>query len=174
MFARFWLVCIFSNFKCPSSKADHMKWYLNYICLVFEWKVEFFARLIALSLLQYNLLFSCFFPNSSIKLCNQIMSLLASVATTYSASIVESETTFCSFKIQLTAVPPIVKTYPVVLLLLSLSLAISESTYPCHIMLNHFPTSFEEFHCEAIRAWGLSIGHLLNHLVNLFLRDGFD
>jgi ABC-type nickel/cobalt efflux system permease component RcnA len=43
MSAGFWLVCIFSNFKCPSSKMDHMKWYLICICLVFEWKVEFFA-----------------------------------------------------------------------------------------------------------------------------------
>ena len=44
MSVEFWLVCIFSNFKCPSSKTDRMKWYLNYIRLVFEWKVEFFAR----------------------------------------------------------------------------------------------------------------------------------
>jgi hypothetical protein len=58
------------------------------------------------------------------------MSLLASVATTYSSSIVESETTFCGFEIQLIVVPPIVKTYPVVLLLLCLSPTIFESTYP--------------------------------------------
>jgi hypothetical protein len=87
-----------------------------------------------LSLSQYNLLFSCFFLNFSIKICNKMIYLLASVATTYSASIVEIETTFCSFKIQLTVVPPSVKKYLVVLLLLSLSLAISESTYPCRIM----------------------------------------
>jgi hypothetical protein len=127
MFAGFWLVCIFSNFKCLSSKTDHMKWYLSCIFLVFEWKFEFFARWMALSLSQYNLLFFYFFPNSSINLC----SLLASVAATYYAYVVESETTFCSFKIQLTVVPPTLKTYPMVLFLLSLSLSISESTYPC-------------------------------------------
>jgi hypothetical protein len=43
------------------------------------------------------------------KLCNQIISLLASVATTYFASDVESATTFCSLKIQLIVVPPTVK-----------------------------------------------------------------
>ena len=47
-----------------------------------------------------------------------------------SASVIESATTFCSFEIQLTVFPPIVKTYPMVLLLLSLSIAIYESTYP--------------------------------------------
>ena len=121
----FWLVCIVSIFNCPSSKVDRMKWYLNCIFLVFEWKAEFFARWMALWLSQYNLLFSYFFPNSSINLCNQIISLLASVAATYYASVVESETTFCSFEIQLTVVPPIVRRYHVVLLLLSLSPAIS-------------------------------------------------
>jgi len=134
MFAGFLLVCIFSNFKCPSSKTDHMKWYLSSICLVFECKAEFFARWMALSLSQYNLLFSCFFPNSSINLCNQIIYLPASLETTYSAFVVESETTFCSFKIQLTVVPLTVKAYRVVILLLSLSLSISESTYPCRTM----------------------------------------
>ena len=62
------------------------------------------------------------------------MSLLASIATTYSTFVDESETTFCSFKIQLIVVPPIVKAYPMVLLLLSLSPIISESTYPCRTM----------------------------------------
>ena len=74
----FWLVCIFSYFKCPSSKIDRMKWYLSCICWVLEWKAEFFARWMVLSLSQYNLQFSYFFPNSSINLCNQIISLLAS------------------------------------------------------------------------------------------------
>jgi hypothetical protein len=60
-----------------------------------------------------------------------MISLLAFVAATYSAYVVESATTFFSFEIQLTVVTPIVKTYPVVLFLLSLSPAISESTYPC-------------------------------------------
>jgi hypothetical protein len=129
-----WLVCIFFNFKCPSSKMDHIKWHSSCTCLVFEWKDELFAIWIALSLSQYNLLFSCFFLNSSISLCNQIISLLASVVATYSASIVESATTFFNFKIQLIVVPPIVKTYPLVLLLLSLSPAIYDSTYPCRTM----------------------------------------
>jgi len=40
-------------------------------------------------------------------------------------------------------------------------------------MLNHFPVGFEEFHHETIQAWGLSIGYLLDHLVNLFLYDWF-
>ena len=82
----------------------------------------------------YNMLFSCFFPNSSINLYSQIISLLVSVAATYSASIDESETTFCSFEIQLTIVPPTVKKYPTMLLLLSLSPTIYESTYPCRLM----------------------------------------
>ena len=111
-----------------------MKWYLIYICLVFEWKVELFSILMTLWLSLYNLLFSCFIPNSSIKLCNQVISLLAYVAATYSASIVESATTFCSFEIQLTIVPAIVKNYLVALLLLPLSLSISTSTYPCRIV----------------------------------------
>ena len=43
MSAGSWLVCIFSIFNCPSSKADRMKLYLHCICLVFEWKAEFFV-----------------------------------------------------------------------------------------------------------------------------------
>jgi hypothetical protein len=87
-----------------------------------------------LSLSQHNLLLSYFFHNSSINLSNQIISLLASVAATYSAFVVESSRTFCSFEIQLTDVPPRIKTYLVVLLLLSLSPSIYESTYPCRTM----------------------------------------
>ena len=117
MFAGFWLVCIFSNFNSSSSRTNLMKWYLRCICLVFEWKDELFARWMELWLSLYNLLFPYFLPNSSMYLCNQIISLLASIAATYYASIVESATTFCSFKIQLTVVPPIVKAYHVVLLL---------------------------------------------------------
>src|SRR5271156_4992429 len=90
----------------------------------------------ALWLSQYNLLLSCFFPNSSINLCNQIISLLASVRATYSASADESATTLYNLEIQLTAVPPTVKTYPVVVLLLSLSHAIFESTYPCRVVFD--------------------------------------
>jgi hypothetical protein len=84
----------------------------------------------ALSLSQYNLLFSYFFPNSSINLCNQFISLLSSVAATYSTYVVESATTFCIFEIQLIVVPSTIKTCPVVLLMVSLSLVIYESTYP--------------------------------------------
>jgi hypothetical protein len=83
-----------------------------------------------LSLSQYNLLFSCFFPNSSINPCNQSISLLAFVEATYFDFFVESETTFSSFEIKLTIVPPTIKTYLVVLLSLCLSPAIYESTYP--------------------------------------------
>jgi hypothetical protein len=75
----------------------------------------------ALWLSLYNVPISCSLPNSPINLCNQIISLLASVAATYSASVVESATTLWIFETQLTAVPPTVNTYPVVLLLLSLS-----------------------------------------------------
>ena len=81
-----------------------------------------------------QLVFSYFLPHSSMKLCNQIISLLSFVAATYSASIVESATTFCSFEIKLTLVQSTIKTYPVVLILLSLSPAISTSTYPCRTM----------------------------------------
>ncbi len=80
------------------------------------------------------MLFSFFFSNSSISLCNQIISLLAYVRETHSASIVESAATLYSFEIQLTYVPPTVKTYHVVFLLLSLSHSISESTYPCRVV----------------------------------------
>ena len=62
----------------------------------------------ALWLSLYNLPNSCFLPNSSRNLCNQIISLLASIAATYSASIVESATTLCSFETQLIAIPTIV------------------------------------------------------------------
>jgi hypothetical protein len=88
----------------------------------------------ALGLSFYNLLLSQFFPNSSINLCTQMISLLASVATTYFAFVVESETTFYNFKIQLTDVPPTIKTYPMVLLLISIPPSISKSTYPYRIM----------------------------------------
>jgi hypothetical protein len=76
------------------------------------------------------MLFSYNFPNSLINLYNQIISLLVFVAATYFAYVVESATTFYSFERQLTVVPPIVKKYPMVLLLLSLSPTISKSTYP--------------------------------------------
>ena len=107
----------------------------------------------------FNLLFSCFLPNSSMKLYNQIISSLAFVAATYSASIVESETTYCSFEIQLTVVPPTVNTYHVVLLPLSLSPAIFASTYPCRIMSeppkHHacevVPLKYLRIHCTAFQ-----------------------
>ena len=67
-------------------------------------------------------------------LCNQIIDLLAFVATTHFVFVVESETTFHSFKIQLIVVPPTIKTHPMVLLLVSLSLVESTSTYPCRTM----------------------------------------
>jgi hypothetical protein len=40
-------------------------------------------------------------------------------------------------------------------------------------MFDHFLAGFEEFHCETIWTWGLSVGHLLDHLVNFLLSDGF-
>ena len=58
----------------------------------------------------------------------------SSVAARYYASIIESETTFCGFEIQLIVVPPILKTYHMVLLMLSLSPSIFESTYPYKTM----------------------------------------
>ena len=80
----FWLVCIFPSFNYPSSNIDHMKWYLRCLCLALEWNAEFFARCMALWLSLYDLPNSYFLPNSSRNLCNQIISLLASLATTYS------------------------------------------------------------------------------------------
>ncbi|XP_073138895.1 putative disease resistance protein RGA3 [Henckelia pumila] len=62
---------------------------------------------------------------------NHIISLLASVTATYSASVVESATIFCNLDTQLTAVPPNVNTYPVVLFLPSRSPPMSASTKPC-------------------------------------------
>lgn len=90
----------------------------------------------ALQLSLYNILLSYFFPNSSINLYNQIISLLAFVEATYSTFFDESETTFCSFKIKPIDVPPIVKTYLMMLLLLSLSPTISESTCPYRIVFD--------------------------------------
>ena len=46
---------------------------------------------IALRLTLYNLLFSFFLSNSSMNLCNQIISLLASIATTYQESLIETQ-----------------------------------------------------------------------------------
>ena len=109
----------------------------------------------------YNPIFSCFFPSSSINLYNQIISLLASLAATYSTSINESAKTFYSFEIQLSVVPPIVKTYIMVLLLLSLSPVIFESTYPCRTMfepLKHkacivVPPKYLRIHFTAIQCY---------------------
>ena len=107
-----------------------MKWYLSCMCLVLEWNAKFFARWMALWLSLYNVPISCSLPSSPINLCNKIISLLASIAATYSASVVESATTLWIFETQLTVVPPTVNTYHVVLLLLSLSPTIFASTYP--------------------------------------------
>jgi len=88
----------------------------------------------ALWLSLYNVPISCFLPNSSVNLCNHIISLLASVVAIDYVSIIESATTLWTFETQLTAIPPTVNTYHVVLLVLSLLPAISASTYPCREM----------------------------------------
>ena len=62
-----------------------------------------------------------FLPNSSKKLCSQIISFAASVATTYSAFVVDITTIFCRFEAQDIVVPPKINTNPVVLFLLSIS-----------------------------------------------------
>ena len=85
----------------------------------FEWKAEFLARKIALWLSLCRMPISCFLPNSSKKPCSQIISFPASVAVTYSASIIDKVTMFCRFEAHDIAVPPRVKTNPVVLFLLS-------------------------------------------------------
>ena len=90
-----------------------------------------------------NLPITCFLPNSSINLCNQIIPLLASIAPKCFASVVESATMFCNFETQQIVVPPTLNTYPMVLLLLSLSLVISTSTYP----------SRESFEPPKLNAW---------------------
>ena len=71
---------------------------------------------------------SCFLPNSSKKPGSQIISFLASVAATYLVSVVDKVTIFCRFETQDIAIPPRVKTKPVVFFLLSISLAKSTST----------------------------------------------
>lgn len=121
-------VWIFSNLNTFSSRSKRMKWCLMSMCFVLAWNAEFFARWIVLWLSLCNLLFSYFFPNSFIKFCNQAISLLASVAAIYSASILESATIYCNYDTQLIAVEPNVKTYFVVLLRLSKSPDKSEST----------------------------------------------
>ena len=55
------------------------------------------CKMNALWLSLYNVPISCFLPNSFINLCNQIISLLASIAATYSSSVVESATTLWIF-----------------------------------------------------------------------------
>ena len=106
------------------------------MCFVLEWKEKFFARWIALCLALYNGWSSYFWPNSSRKHCNQILSLLVYLAATYSTLVVESALTFYNLEIQLTTVPPIVKTYPVVLLLVSTSPTRSKSTKPLRAELD--------------------------------------
>ena len=98
-----------------------MKWYFVCICFDFEWKTKFLARKIALWLSLCRMLISCFLPNSSKKPCSQIISFPASVAAIYSASVVDKLTIFCRFEAPDIAVPPRVKTNPVVLFLLSIS-----------------------------------------------------
>ena len=73
MSTRFWLICIFFNFNCPSSKMDGMKWYLSCVCLVLKCKVDLFARWMELWLSLYNMILSYFFSNSSINLCIQTL-----------------------------------------------------------------------------------------------------
>ena len=120
-------MCIFSSFNCSYYNTN----YLRCVCLLLELNVDLFARSMTLWLSLCNMPISCFSPNSSINLCNQIISLLASVATTYSTFVVESATMFYNFETQLKVVTPIVNTYPLLLLLLSLSPAIFSSTYHC-------------------------------------------
>ena len=71
---------------------------------------------------------SYFLPNSSKKPFSQIISFPASVAATYSASVVDKVTIFCRFEAHDIAIPPRVKANPVVLFLLSISLEKSAST----------------------------------------------
>ena len=73
---------------------------------------------------------SCFLPNSSKKLCSQIISFAVSVATTYLASVVDKAAIFCKFEALDIVVPLKVNTKPVVLFLLSKSLTKSTSTKP--------------------------------------------
>ena len=68
------------------------------------------------------------YPIHLTKPCSQIISFPASVAATYSASVVDKVTIFCRFEAHDIVVPPRVKTNPVVLFLLSISPAKSAST----------------------------------------------
>lgn len=93
------------------------------------WKVEFFAKKIALWLSQQIVIY----PTSKLilehNLFIQMASLEACIAPMYTASIVNIAATSCHLFIQLIAPPNIMKTYSLVELMLSMSLAQSKFAY---------------------------------------------
>lgn len=89
-------VCIFSNYRSPSSKTSWIQWYLISMCFVFSWKEVIFRRWIALCPSQFSIYCSCRKSSSSKNLLIQIISLNASVVAIYSAFVVERGTIFYS------------------------------------------------------------------------------
>ena len=97
---------IFSKFKCPSSNTWQIQWYqLRSMLLVLEWNVGSFAKWMVLWLSQCNTYLSCFIPISPRNRYIHNISLQASVAAMYFASVVERDTIFCSLDTQDTATP---------------------------------------------------------------------
>ena len=96
--------------------------------------------------------------------------MLAFTTATYLASVVESALTFYNLEIQLTAVPPTVKTYPIVLLLVSTSLARENSMKPLkaeidRVKHNAFvvvPLKYQSIHLKELQC---SIPGLLIYLL---------
>ena len=85
-----------SALMLPSSKQLRMKWYLILICLLRSWKTGFFAKASADLLSTFSSTMSTGLPSSSASNLDSHMACVAAVvAATYSASQLESATTFC-------------------------------------------------------------------------------
>src|SRR5882672_8729778 len=105
------------------------------MCFVWLWKTAFFVRDMADWLSTKILIFGTGkIFNSLRKVVIQIASLVADVAAIYSASVLERATESCFFDDQLTALPAIMKTCPMIDRRSFVSEAQSASTYPSGLM----------------------------------------
>ena len=97
MSAGFFLVWIFLNCINHFSTTSLIQWYLTSMCFKGDWKIAFLLKSIALWLSQWTIYLSCIKPNSWRNCFIQSISLPASFAAIYSASIVDKATHFCNF-----------------------------------------------------------------------------
>ena len=121
MSAGFSSVWIFSNSNDCYSITSLNQWYLTSVCFEREWYIEFLLKSIAFWLSQLTTYPSCFKPNSWRNRFNQSISLPASLAVIYSASVVDKTTHFCNLDYHDTAPPAKVNKYPDVNFLPSMS-----------------------------------------------------